>query len=169
MWDEVGHSATGLGLSNPLLVPGRRVLLSQRLLAWLLRGGSDVAGLWLYNAGMNTIIPTPHILQKQQLWHCLKVSEKDQWMTGLRSRWMKECAFRGADGQSVWMCQQDYGSSGCQGGPYSQVSFSSSTAWNTDSISFQGFSFYGLCPGAGVESCSSCYLASLTRKWWGVS
>lgn len=76
MWDEVGHSVTGLDLSNHLLVLGRRVLLSQQLLAWLLYGGSDVAGPWLSYVGMNSIFPTPSILQRQQLWHCLKVSEK---------------------------------------------------------------------------------------------
>lgn len=77
MWDEVGHSATGPGLSNHLLVPGTPVLLRQQLLARLLHGGSDIARPWLSYAGMNTIFLTPSILQEQQLWHCFEVSEKD--------------------------------------------------------------------------------------------
>lgn len=87
MWDEVGHSATGPGLSNHLLVPGRPVLLSQQLLVWLLHSGSDVARPWLCYTRINNIFLTPSILQEQQLWHCFKASEKGGRHLGLRSRY----------------------------------------------------------------------------------
>lgn len=71
-----------------------------------------------------------------------------------------------ADEQSVWMCQQDSKRLvGVRAFPSAPPQPGTQTP-----ISFQGFSFCGVCPGAGGGgSRSSCYLASLTRKWWGVS